>query len=371
MAKENNTKTSTKKTAKKVTKTSSDIKKINTSNEETKALEVIDVICVEEQKPKTKKKNNTTYQLFKHFATRLKEDKLYFFSFIVTIVSLLIFSLTTLKDTEGYYDRKNSNIDSTVTVPADPTLKNPAADETPAKSDDIDVSDYVGIYSREVTLSEPLKLGTCEVRSYKYVYKIKEDKTITKYLMNDCIGTIKIWSDKLTYISTGGARYISANKINFLFSASSMKEVDAETYKIDEDIDLIKENNKIPNLETYFYSNSIILNTGKDLILIKGNTIFYQLSKKYNTDIKILDKTVYKSSKDNLFRFIAYDNKDELSRCYDETDLNDIDKKDLYKIYSIKYNEEDISFDKEKEIVSRSTTDGCQTLNEDLASLSE
>lgn len=368
-------KKTTKAATKKVEKKNKDIKNIDTSTSETKALEVVNVLEVAEntaEAKKKKKKNNPSYLLFKHFITRLKEDKLYFLSFIITIAFFGIFSLSTLKKTEGYYDRKkDSSVDTNVTVPADPTLKNPTTEETPAKSDDIDVSDYVGIYSREIALTEPLKItSTCEIKSYKYIYKINQDKTITKYLINDCLGTIKIWSDKLSYVSTGGARYISANNINFLFSASSMKEVDADTYKIDDDIDTIRENNKISSLETHFYNNSIILNTKKDLILIKGNTVSYQLSKEYNTETKLLDQTVFQSSKDNVFRFISYEDKDETTKCV-TSDSDTEDTKTLYKTYSIKYNEEEATFGKPKEIIERDNKTTCDILDEDIASLSE
>lgn len=336
-------------------------------------LEVVDVIDTKQEKLKNavkKSKNNSAYQFILHFIKRLKEDKLYLFSFIITVVFLAFFSLKALEDTEGYYDRKSKEQENNkVTVPTDPTITNPGAEE-PAKSDDVDISNYIGIYSREITLTEPLTIdSTCKIDSYKYVYRIQSNKTITKYLTNSCLGTIKIWSGTLTYVSSGGARYISANNINFLFSASSMKEVDADTYKLDEDIDTIRENNKKPNINTYFYNNNIILKTTKDLIHIKGNSTNYVLSEKYNTNTPLLEETVFKATNDNVFRFIAYDSETEEKKCYKEGEVTE--EKSLYKTYSIKFNEETSSFNKEKEIVSRNNTVSCETLNEDITSLSE
>lgn len=306
----------------------------------------------------------------KIFIDRLKHDKLYLFSFIVTLIFIGFFSISKLKQTEGYYDKKNDNnvVDNNVTPTVDTDLN-----KEEDNSVELDVLDYVGIYSREVIMSSPVVLdNTCSVTSYKVVYQIKKDKSITKYLINDCVGTIKIWSDKLRYVSSGGARYISANGINYLFSNTNMKEVDGEAYKIDDDISMLKENKKIKNTEVYFKNNNIIFMTNKDLILVKGNLINYQLSNNYTSNGGNLEKIVYKSDIENQFNFIIFDSNAK-KECFTIDEISDASFKDgiNYKIYTIKYNENEEVFGNPKEILVRDKSAGCDLYKEDLELLKE
>lgn len=323
-------------------------------------------------KEKENKKNkNATYLFFTFFIKRLKEDKLYLFSFLVTIAFFSIFSIKKLEETEGYYDRKHENSPQENAVI--PTINDKTESSTKGETtitDDLDITDYVGIYSREIVLTSPLVLNdVCSINDYMILYQIKKDKTITKYLKNDCLGTIKIWSDSLKYVSSSGARYISANNINFLFSNNNMKEVDGETYKID-DLNAIKENRKNKEIETYFYDNNIALMTKKDLVLLKGANISYKLSEKFSLNDNI-EQLVYKASNKNQFNFIVFQEKNKTCYSDEEIKKSDFNDEENYKIYTIRYDSSTELFSEEKEIVSRKKSDGCEKYNEDLEYLKE
>lgn len=280
---------------------------------------------------------------------------------------LVVFSFSKLKNTEGYYDRqKSTETTETATPTVNPPVSNPTSDKKPSTNEEVDIASYVGIYSRTVTPTAPLKLSdTCTISEYQVIYQIKKDKTITKYLYNECLGTIKMWSDELSYVSSGGARYISANNVNFLFATNSMKEIDGETYKIDESITTLRESKKEKNTEITFYDNNIIIKTPNDLILLKGATISYQLSQKYTINNR-KEQTVYKSDTEDTYNFIVYE--EENKNCYtkEEIEAKEFVDGPIYTIYSIKYNTEKGLFDTEKEIVSRQKSDGCDSLNADL-----
>lgn len=320
----------------------------------------------------TKKNQNATYLFFTFFIKRLKEDKLYLFSFLITIAFLSVFSVKKLQETEGYYDRKqgSSNNESAIRPTVNSNINNSSEKNNNIITDELDIGDYIGIYSREVILNSPLVLSsTCSITDYKIVYQIKKDKTITKYLMNDCLGTIKMWSDTLRFVSSSGARYISANNLNFLFSTSNMKEVDGETYKIDDEVSVIKENKKEKNIETFFFDNSIVLMSNSDLVLLKGSNISYQLSSKYKLN-NVIEQIVYKSSNKNQFNFIVFAD-EEGKTCYSEDEISNENFSDSenYKIYTIKYDTETELFGIEKEIISRKKSDGCENYNDDFEAL--
>lgn len=339
-----------------------------------KTQDEINKELLKEKKEKEKKKrSNVTYLFIHAFICKLKEDKLYLFSFVVTLVFLGLFSFHKLQETEGYYDKRKepSASENNVTPTVDTDLNKNG--DSSVSSEELDVSDYVGIYSREVVMSSPVVLSdTCSISSYKIVYQIKKDKTITKYLINDCVGTLKIWSDSLSYVSNGGARYISSHSINYLFSATSMKEVDGETYKIDDEISSIKVNQKIKNVDISFYDTAIVFMTKDDLLLVKGNTISYRLKDQFVNKGGDLEQMVYKSATKNVFKFIVFSN-DEEKVCYSSDEIADekFDEETSYKIYSIKYNSTSGTFDEAKEIASRMKSAGCDVYTEDLELLKE
>lgn len=350
--------------------------KVLASTEEIKTVqeEINEELLKEEKQKEKEKTNNPTYLFFTFFLKRLKEDKLYLFSFIVTIIFISVFSYNKLQATEGYYDKKNVNdaTDNTV-IPTVNTDLNQNSKNDDKKGDEINVTDYVGIYSKEYVVDgTDVVLNGVKINSYKLVYQIKKDRTISKYFISNNFGTVKIWDGKLDYVSSGGARYISANNVNFLFSSSSMKEVDGETYKIDEEINSLKEENKNSGIEIFFLDDNVVLMGNDNLVSIKKGSVNYQLSSKYSNKTTVLDKIVYKSSTKNTFKFIIYEEGID-KKCYSIAEIEDKTFKDdkLYTIYSIKYNDEAQIFDEEKEILFRNKSAGCEIYEEDFTTLKE
>ena len=313
-----------------------------------------------------KKDKKNPYSLFLSFViNRMKEDKLYLFSFIVTVVFFIVFSLYNISESEGLFNIKKED----EVVSSDTTKNDDSNLNATINSDDLDVSSYVGIYSREIILDTPLSIGdACVIDTYKIAYQIKKDKSISKYFINDCMGNIKMWDDKLSYVSTGGARYIGANDIYYLFASSSMKEIDGDTFKIDDDLSNIKEKMKLDNSEVFFEDKSIIIMTYDNLYLINDGTGTDVLGI-YKSSGGNLEKKVYKSDINKQFNFIVFSN-DEKMNCYQAGDENFVDGS-LYKIYTIKYNSNTNMFSTPKEIISRNKSAGCAVYEDDLKTLSE
>ncbi len=323
------------------------------------AIDGINEINTDDDKPKKKeKKKITSYLFFTLFFKKLKEDKLYFLSFVITLVAILFFSITKVREAEGIYTNKDNNVVEN---------NNPSTDTSLNEGKDVvvDILSYVGFYSKEVLLSSPLVLSdTCTVTSYDYVYQVKKDKTITKYLINDCIGTIKMWSSPMNYVTNSGAKYINANNINYLFSVNGLKEVDGDTYKLNDDISSLKVNNKLKTVTISFIDDNILIETLDNLFLVNSGEILFDLDQ-YKSIGGSLDKKVYKSSTKGQYNFIMFLNNEKVN-CY--TDLTSSTFVDgiNYRIFSVKYNEDAKDFDEVKEVISRDKSAGCEVYNDDL-----
>lgn len=357
----------------KLKKKKENIEEVSEETTEEVIEEVEDTEEVTDRKAKIKKvaKENRTYLFFKVFFRNLRENKLYFLSFFITIFTIAFFSINKVQEAEGIYG--DTNIGTNTNTPATPVV-NPNANKTEEKTptpEEVDISDFIGIYSREIVLSTPLSLDEqCTIDKYKLVYQVKKDKTITKYLVNDCLGTIKMWSDKANYVSSGGAKYISANKINYLFSPTNMKEVDGETYSSDSTITTLKEKKNKKNVTTYFYGDNVVLQDLNNLYLIKGNTVAFNLNNTYPNNGGNLEQRVYKAGATNQFNFITFSNEDNTNNCYSEFNAEEEDTL-VYTIYSIKYNSDTNNFENAKKILSRNKSDKCENYEEDLKNLEE
>ncbi len=315
----------------------------------------------------TKFEKKKTYLLFRAIIKRFKEDKLYFMSFVITVLFIAVFSLYKVYDAEGLYTHKKNNdevTDTNVTPSVSPSVD---VNET------LDVTDYVGIYSREIILDNPVELSdTCTITSYSIVYQIKKDKSISKYFMNDCLGNYLMWKDELSYVSTGGARYISANNVNYLFSASNMKEVDGDAYKLNQDISSIKESKKYKNVDLVFDNNYLILMSYDNLYLINENKIDFELNNEYKNNGGSLKQRVYSSNEQGFYKFIVFSN-DEKMNCYNNEIMDSVDFVDgnLYTIYTIKYDFTEHKFGDALKKVTRNKSDGCDNYDDDLSFLTE
>lgn len=341
-------------------------KDVNKDNVKLEKEDIKEIDSTQSVKEKKDKRKNPYYLFLSFVIQKMKEDKLYLLSFIITVLFVVIFSLYKVNEADGLYKHKKDEVvDSNVT----PTLKPDVNTQT---NDILDVSDYVGVYSREVVLDEPITISdSCSLTSYNILYQIKKDKTIKKFFSNECIGNVLIWEDTLAYVSNGGARYINANDTNFLFSATNMKEVDGSAYKLDSDITNVKENNKIKNVQFVFFEKNIIIKTFEDLVLLHENVIDYKLSDGYPNKGGDTSERVFKIE-DNVYKFIVFEN-NEKKNCYTEVDINDSSfvNGPSYKIYSVEYSIKEGKFKAAKEIVSRDKTVDCDVFNSDLASLKE
>lgn len=341
-------------------------KDVNKNSVKLEKEDIKEIDNTEAIKEKKDKKKNPYYLFLTFVIKKMKEDKLYLLSFIITVLFVGVFSLYKVNEADGLYKHKKDEVvDNNVT----PTIK---PDVNAQVSDVLDVSDYVGIYSREVVLDEPIVVSdTCSLTSYNVLYQIKKDKTIKKFFSNECVGNLLIWEDTLAYVSNGGARYINANDTNFLFSATNMKEIDGSAYKLDDDITNVKVVNKIKNVDIDFIDNKIIIKLIDDLVLLHENVIDYRLSDSYINNGGDTKERVFKIE-DYKYKFILFEN-NEKKNCYSEVDLADPNFVDgpSYKIYSIEYSSKDGKFKAVKEIVSRDKSVKCDVFNEDLESLKE
>ena len=323
------------------------------------------VVETEEKKKKTFK-NSSFGRFLKDFFIKLSHEKLYLFSFILTIFFVGMFFNKFTSESEGFFQRlEHYKVNSDNKV--EPTID--AGINGDKNSDVLDVSSNVGVYSREISLPEAVEVAdSCSISSYKVLYKINKDKSIYKYFYNDCIGTIRIWNDTLKYNITNSARYISANGINYLFSNTGIKEVDGETYRLDEELANIKENKILNGVQILFVDSNVLFVNDKRLLIIKGNSVVLDTMKDYKSNGGSLDRLVYNSKKENTYNFIVFTNEEALN-CYENPDQSD-DKK-VYSIYSITYDKEKALFEKPQLLVERKVNEGCKNWNEDYKLLQQ
>jgi len=295
---------------------------------------------------------NIIVNIFKN----LFNNKLYLFSFIIVMLFFGYTIYNKINSSEGLYFSKASNSSGTeVSTTVDSNLSN--------STSEVDISDYVGIYSREINLNEDITLSnSCTIDSYELVYRIKRDKSITKYFYSECFGTIKLWSDTLSYDDSSNTKYLSANDINFLLASGSIKEVDGETYIEDDDITSLKEKTLLKNVSLDVYGNNFIFLTVTNIIQVKGNTVNFNLNSKYMNNGGSLEKYIYKN--DNTYKFIIFSNGED-NNCYDNNKSNS----ELYSIYEITFDKDKEEFGEAKKIITRTYSDGCDNLEEDLATL--
>lgn len=119
---------------------------------------------------------------------KLKEDKLYFICFVITIFAFVVFSANKVKEAEGVVNKHSNNKTQVVNKTLD---------------DKLDVTKYVGYYVKNYKLNKPLNYSSCEVTNYDYVYEIKKDNSINRYIVNECFGTVLITSDTLKVLQRG------------------------------------------------------------------------------------------------------------------------------------------------------------------------
>ena len=304
----------------------------------------------EKRQQEKEERRERRHKLIRSFTTNLLENKKYLLSFLITFVFLGIVLFNQLSQ-EVDKVRIANDIEEEVVETINKGEK---------LEEKVDVTNYVGIYSRTINLQEEININTCTMSSYKIIYQIESNRKITKYLISDCLGTIKLYESTLSYYDNGGARYIGTELNNFIFGTNSMKEVDGETYKIDQDITRLQERTIDKNIDIDYPDNNIIIATNDNLYLIKESVIIFKITEDYQNKGGNLTKRVYKT--DNYsYKFIVFSNEEQIS-CYDNEDSDEL----LYTIYKVSYNKDSKEFSKINSIITRNKNAGCNTYKEDL-----
>ena len=279
---------------------------------------------------------------------KMKTNKLYLFSFIVTVAFLGFLIIKDAYDREQDNNKSKDNIANVVT---DSNI-----------DENVNIKDYIGYYSKEYNLSKSVNINNCDIKSYKIDYYIDKNKSIYKYFENGCLGTYLVYKDVIKYNYTDGARYLGSNKENYLFSNSGLKILNGDTFNKDEDITSIKEKKLDKNVKLYFNDKSIIMRSYDNIYLLKS-TLLSNITSDYINNGGELEKRVYSSDGIN-FKFIVFSNNERVN-CYNDRKETDV----VYNIYSVKYDKENdkfLSINKEK---TRYYNDSCNIFNEDLDDL--
>ena len=91
--------------------------------------------------------------------------------------------------------------------------------------DKLDVTNYVGYYVKSYKLNKKIKYdNTCEFTNYDLVYEIKKDNTINRYMVNECVGTVLIYSDKLGYVKNEKTRNIGTKSYIYVFNNNKLTQ---------------------------------------------------------------------------------------------------------------------------------------------------
>ncbi len=305
-----------------------------------------DVLDIKKILPKRK-----SYKLLviSAFLQKLKEDKLYLICCIITIVSFFTFSLNKVKEAEGAF--KNNVV-----------INNGTVNET--LEDKLDVSKYVGIYTKSYKLKNNIKYdSSCEISSYDLVYEIKSDNTINRYIVNECFGTVLINSDTLGYVKGENTRNIGTKSLIYVFKDDKLTELDGLTYTKNNKYELSTEVKDINSSNLIFINSKFILHNPNELYLVNGKDIETNI-----VTSKILAKSIFRVGNSFNFKYIVY-SEGETEVCYEPYHIAEVgfEDKESYKIYSLEFDQENLSFKESALLKTRKRSDGCSQLNDDLA----
>lgn len=312
-------------------------------------LDKQEVLDIKKELPKRK---NYRVLVLSSFINQLKEDKLYLICFIITIIFFGIFSFDKVRDGSGIFS-SNDAIEST-------------KKENNLLEEKLDMTKYVGIYVKNYRLNKTIKINDkCEFKTYDYIYQVNKNNKINKYMYNECLGTVLIYSDTLGYVKSENSKNIGSKSFIYVFKDNKLTELDGLTYtknisyKIDDDILDLKDTKLI------FHGDKFILDNVKELYLINGKEIETEIV----TD-SLLSKSVFRIKDSSNFKYIDY-MEGETQTCYVKSTTQEVgfEDKNTYTIYSVKFNEDTLSFSDPFIEVVRKRSDTCDTLNDDLSSL--
>ena len=179
-------------------------KKVN--NEKEKVIKIENSQNIVNKEPK---KNSNAYNFGRAFGERLRTDKFFLLSFLITLAFLGYISYQRLKNSQGSYYNLIKQM-----VNEEDSDKDKNSNSNVVVDEELIVTDYVGVYSREIALTDSIKLSnSCTLDSYKVVYQVKKDRSINKFFFNECLGVFKLWSGKLDYVYVSGTKYIGTEDL--------------------------------------------------------------------------------------------------------------------------------------------------------------
>ena len=300
------------------------------------------------------------------FWRKLKEDRLFLISFIITIGFLTIFFL--IKWNQDELKGKDNSLQNVYVETEDGLSKDDASNSTDSN---ISLKDYVGIYSRDVNLNDTLEItDSCKIESYKIIYNVTKNDTIEKYFYSSCVGTIKLWEDGVTYKEDGGVRYITSNNTFFKFLGDSLKEIKGDEilkYDVDYSINSLKDKLLLDDsINLYFYGENVVFLKKDNLLLLSGKKVMFNANDNYVNNGGNLDVRFYKAKRKYTFKFIVFSNKENVA-CYEEKEVNEnFEDGELYTIYKVSYDVEKGEFGNVEKLVTRNKLDSCQYYDEDM-----
>lgn len=286
------------------------------------------------------------------FLQQLKEDKLYFICFVITIFAFVVFSTNKVKEAEGAFTNNDNNTTKEVNVKLD---------------DKLDVTSYVGYYVKSYKLNKSFKYGnSCEVSSYDLVYEIKKDNSINRYIVNECLGTVLITSDTLGYVKGENTRNIGTKSHIYVFKDSKLTELDGLTYTKSNKYKMSSDVKDINNTALRFIEDKFIVHNSNELYLVNGKIIETEIITN-----NLLAKSIFRSGNTNNYKYISY-NDGETEVCYEPylVAAVDFEDKEAYTIYELEFDEENLTFKDPVVNFVRKRSDTCDTLNDDLTRLS-
>ena len=289
------------------------------------------------------------------FLQKLKDNKLYLFSFVVTIIAFCLFSLDKVKDGDGLFGKGD------ITNQSDKEVNDLLEDK-------LKLNKQVGIYVKSFKLNKEVKYDTkCSFKSYDLVYEVKNDNKINKYIQNECLGTVLIYSDTLGYVKSENTKNIGTKSFIYMFKDTSMSELDGLTYKKYYNYKLNSDIKDFSSTKLVFHGDRYILETNNELYLINGKEIETHISAD-----SLLDKSIYRIGDSSNYRYIVY-NEGETQTCYVKSSIEaeGFEDKNIYTIYVVRFDNENLTFSDPFIENVRNRSDSCDTLNEDLNNISK
>lgn len=297
--------------------------------------------------------------LLSSFLKSLKEDKFYLICFIITVIAFFVFSTEKVKQGESVFASNPHVTDnSSKDRPTNNTL-----------DEELDVSKYVGTYVKSFKLNKSIKYSdTCDIKEYDFIYTIDKNNIISKYFYNKCLGTLLISKETLSYVKIENTKNIGTKTAIYVFKDKKLTHMNGYTYKLNNEYNIKEENNENDDFGLIVYDSKVILYTSNELYLINGKEIETEILNKGT----LLSPSLFRVKDTSDFKYIVYE-KDETQTCYIDSLVNadGFEDKNNYSIYSIKFDEDNLSFSEPVVEVVRKRSDKCDTLEEDLKELNE